>query len=334
MIRKLLPRRIKQSIREALGWERRCRFHDISQTRRTMRTPRSRVIQFYSSVDNIGNYTPVLGIQEMLGFKPDVWCAHCKPVDFDFINRHYSAAIIGGAGLLHRCFTPFYENILRECKLPMVVWGVGGCFPDADESPGVARRVFREVATRCDLINLRDKYTADFYGLHEANISLCPTVAWLEQYRHVVDRNINRVLFSSHEDLVKRTFTDEIRKLLDEQTPGWDYTDNTQNPKVGLMDILIGKYAQSSLVVTTRLHGAIFAYSLGIPYVALARDEKIRAFHAHAGNGTIAGDLSDLRAMLSCQVQTSELVPDEQAISQVKQFGAEVVDWLPSDVAV
>ncbi len=44
----------------------RCKFFDLSKIKKDRR-PRSPIIQFYSSVDNIGNYLPVLGIQKMLG---------------------------------------------------------------------------------------------------------------------------------------------------------------------------------------------------------------------------------------------------------------------------
>jgi len=102
------------------------------------RKPRSPIIQFYSSVDNIGNYLPILGIQKMLGQTPDTWCMH-RPVDFNFINKHYKCAIIGGAGLLDQCFEPFWEKLLNGCKIPMIMWGLGICLPDKTKEVSIKR---------------------------------------------------------------------------------------------------------------------------------------------------------------------------------------------------
>lgn len=60
------------------------------------RNPKSSLLQFYASPNNIGNYLPVLGIQEMLEEETDTWCAHDEYIDFDFINANYQGVIIGG----------------------------------------------------------------------------------------------------------------------------------------------------------------------------------------------------------------------------------------------
>ena len=52
-------------------------------------------------------------------------------------------------------------------------------------------------------------------------------------------------------------------------------TDNIQRRLLSLDDIVRGADGKSRLVGSTRLHGAIVAYGLRIPYVAIPRDEKI-----------------------------------------------------------
>jgi polysaccharide pyruvyl transferase WcaK-like protein len=52
-------------------------------------------------------------------------------------------------------------------------------------------------------------------------------------------------------------------------------------------------------VVTSRLHGAIIAYGLGLPYVALAGDEKLREFHRLFGGGQLVNSAAELKVMLS-----------------------------------
>jgi polysaccharide pyruvyl transferase WcaK-like protein len=72
------------------------------------------------------------------------------------------------------------------------------------------------------------------------------------------------------------------------------FTDNIQTASEGLIDIL-KYYLSSKLVVTSRLHGAIISYSLGTPYISIARDKKIRSFVKDYGNGDIIEDIRDLK---------------------------------------
>ena len=62
-------------------FDRRCRFYDLRRVPAEKRKTRSEVIQFYSSANNIGNYLPVLGIQEMAGKETDCWCIHDRRID-------------------------------------------------------------------------------------------------------------------------------------------------------------------------------------------------------------------------------------------------------------
>ena len=54
------------------------RLNDISKGERVVK---SKILQFYSANRNIGNYTPVLGIHQMLDQELDVWNIHKSPVD-------------------------------------------------------------------------------------------------------------------------------------------------------------------------------------------------------------------------------------------------------------
>src|SRR5690625_3905047 len=93
--------------------------------KRRIHKPRSKVIQFYSSVHNIGNYMPILAGHEILDMVPDKWCLQAKNIDFDYINNNYKGVIIGGAGLLHSNFENFWSLLAKECKIPITIWGVG-----------------------------------------------------------------------------------------------------------------------------------------------------------------------------------------------------------------
>jgi len=306
-----------------IGYDRRILFRDLARITPSQRAANTRIINFYSAVGNIGNFTPVLGIRQMIGSEPDTWNIHDKSIDFDFINRHYACAIIGGAGLLDSGFDPFWEKFARHCTIPSVIWGVGMCAPDGAARKGVDRRVFATAVAKCDLVNVRDDLTAEHYGLTSASITPCPTIVYVEQFLGA-RKHTGRVLYSSHEELVPRAERDAIYSGLIETAGRIEFTDNIQRPLWGLQDIIRFGYCRSSLVVTTRLHGAIIAYGLGIPYVALARDDKLRAFHRNYGNGVVTDTIEDLKRALGERVDQ----PRRGQYEEVRRFARQVTAWL------
>ena len=289
--------------------DRRCKFNDFSKIKpqNWQESINSPVMQFYSSVDNIGNYLPVLGIQKMLNHETDTWCIHDPKIDFDFINANYQYIIIGGAGLLHECFESFWDKVLNECKLPMMIWGVGVCLPDETnvrtdlsdsvKNSGVSRDTIAEIGKRCQLLNVRDDLTAEYYGLDDANISACPTVVYVSDFSHKPSAT-PQFLLSSHEELVSLDDQAEIIATVSSSVDNFQYTDNFQKTFQSLDEIINNCYCPSSVVITSRLHGAIISYGLGIPYIAIARDLKMREFHRLHGNGICLNSIDEIGASL------------------------------------
>lgn len=309
----------------SVGVDRRTEFYDLASMDPQTRSARGPIIQFYSGVANIGNYLPVLGIRKMLGRQTDLWDIHDDKIDFDFINQTYKCAIIGGAGLLHAAFQDFWAQFKAQCEIPYVVWGVGGCFPDGGESMGVSLEVTRPVLDEAALVNLRDDLTADHYGLKSYDLSPCPTVAYLRSTKvHPQEKNL---LYSSHTGLISEQEQEAIYRAIENTGLDFIYTDNIETPLDGLENI-VDRYARSSLVVTTRLHGAIIAYALGVPYIALARDEKIRAFNRLYGNGLLIETVGELVEVLEDEPYI-ELGPIRYDL--VREFGVHVEDWLESE---
>lgn len=310
-----------------VGYDRRVRFRDLAAIPAAARQPASDILNFYSAVHNIGNYLPVLGIRKMLGRATDTWNMHDRSIDFDFVNRHYRSVIIGGAGLLDKGFEPFWTAFSRQCTVPAVIWGVGICSPDRIAETGVDRGIFRSAAAKCALMNVRDDLTADYYGIRDASISPCPTIVYLEEFARKSTRDAHRgVLYASHDELVAESERDLIRRRLEACLGSVRVTDNIQRRLLGLDDIVRSAYGRSGLVVTTRLHGAIIAYGLGIPYIALARDEKIRAFHRCYGNGALIEEPEQLPEILGASVQCDRTIQYEQ----VHECGRQMKTWLAS----
>lgn len=307
----------------------RTRFNDLSHWPPEERRRKSHIVQFYSAVDNIGNYLPVLGIQKMLGCTPDTWNVHDRSIDFDFINTHYRCAIIGGAGLLHSCFDAFWSGFADRCTIPFAIWGVGVCQPDEDRQRGAGVSVVNAVAARAALVNVRDRLTADLYGLADAQVSLCPTVAFIKYLGITAYASRKHVLFSSHEELVAARETTRIRQILAGTGRPIAYTNNIQTRVMGIERIVRKYYAPSEAVVTTRLHGAILSYALGIPYVAVSRDRKLDAFVQEYGNGILVRELDDIGPALE---RLKDLRMTAAAVQPVLDFGARAAGWAASSL--
>ena len=282
--------------------------------------PSSTITQFVSTNDNIGNYMPVLAIQEMLGEATDCWNIHRK-IDWDFLNNNYRFAVIGGAGLLHKTFSNFWGEFDQNCKLPFVIWGVGVCQVDAQTDPTFCSpELVIPVFERAQAINVRDELTAKLYSgtRTDVDITACPTVFYLRKIaKRGTAKNATLVI---HPDLVSETDHAKARTTLELAGFNVLVTDNVQTQQQGLADIIDSMYSTSTLVVTSRLHGAITAYALGIPYVALAGDEKLREFARLYGGGESIDDVAELDEAI-------RRLPSPQnrpALDQIESFGARV----------
>ena len=306
--------------------DRRLRFYELSKLPPERREPRSDVICFFSSVDNIGNYTPNLAMHQMLGMEFDYWCMHTKPVDFDFVNKNYKAVVLGGAGLLHGVFEPFWRDFGANCALPAVVWGVGACVPDGKQQP-VSPEAWRAVEERVGLVNVRDDVTLEVVGAQKpAVITPCPTIVWVGSNFKKVESG-GHLLIAEHDGLADADTLRSIRKACGSVDEVVRRTNNIQEWHKDGAGFIREDYAAARAVVTTRLHGAIFAYSLGIPFLTVARDRKIDDFVRLYGNGIIHREpptASEIKTLL-------EYTPDRDiAFGDCLDFGESVASWLNS----
>ncbi len=126
------------------------------------------------------------------------------------------------------------------------------------------------------------------------------------------------VTLSVHPDLVNDETHDAIEALCVSKGFTVLRTKNVQTPEEGLEDIIRNYYCRSELVVSTRLHGAITAYGLGIPYLAMPGDEKLREFHRLFGGGQLFSNLDELAELLNAG--HAELA--RPALADVLEFGA------------
>ena len=316
---------IKKRILNKLPYDERTRFHDLSKLSTNKRKAFSRVLNFYSSIDNIGNYTPILGIQTIMEDKYDVWCCHDKNIDWNFVNNNYDKIIIGGAGLFHESFTPFWKSFIAKCRIPSVIWGVGGIFPkNTTLKSNVNSKLLKEASRKCDLINLRDNLTANYIDNQNIHISPCPTIAYLNNLP--IKNKRKQILYSSHEELLSSNEKQNILKIVSNKLD-YKFTDNIQYKYCGLNRI-IKKYQNSKFVITTRLHGAIIAYGLGIPYIAISFDNKLDEFYKQYGNGLFidgVNSIIDIDSLIDEIENYKNVAPN---INSVLEYGRMVLNWL------
>lgn len=296
---------------------RRMRFYDLSAIPHDRRKPRSSIIQFYSAANNIGNYLPVLGIRDMIDYSTDTWNIHDNAIDFDFINANYRFAIVGGAGLLHGAFELFWQKLSRECRLPFIIWGIGACFPASQDIPPVSIESARQAFERAELVNLRDDWTAEYYGLKNVHIAPCPTIEYLTRFDKE-ERVAKHILISTHSGLITRNEEVSILRVVSSMKNRVVETDNKQTRRNDIPAIIRKCYIHARFVVTTRLHGAIIAYGLGIPYIAITRDHKLDAFHRLYGNGLLTADIEEMSRSLP-HVGNQPL--NSIRIDDVREFG-------------
>jgi hypothetical protein len=301
--------------------DRRMRFRNMQLLAPGDEGARSRITQFISTVDNIGNYMPVKAIQNMLGEETDVWNIH-RPIDWDFVNSNYNAAVIGGAGLLAKTFNKFWVDCAANCKIPIIVWGVGTCIVDGFELEDTSCDIepVKSLFERALMVNVRDELTADLYGgtiRDQISITACPTIYYLSDFEVVAEPKT--VTLSVHPDLVNDETHDAIEALCEGKGFTVLRTLNVQTPEQGLEDIIRDYYCRSELVIATRLHGAITAYGLGIPYLAMPGDEKLREFHRLFGGGKLFSNMDELADLLG-ETHAPLARPD---LSAVLEFGGQ-----------
>lgn len=208
--------------------------------------------------------------------------------------RPKTRIIIGGGGLLQECFNPFWTDLLQT-KLPFVLFGVG-----VNEMPGKRNvppaDIMKTLAHRARAIHVRDRWSRDLlqYGQEApVTVGVCPSVNYLvsiygarrEQpgryllhVQHPVDVNLAGGDPHEHRLLIKA--------LARELDLVYDETDHIKENLSSLAE----KYLRARYVVSSRLHGCIFSFAFGVPFVPIVLDKKTAAFvETHIPDNPVAG---------------------------------------------
>ncbi|MEQ8926127.1 MAG: polysaccharide pyruvyl transferase family protein, partial [Fulvivirga sp.] len=176
----------------------------------------------------------------------------------------------------------------------------------------------RSTFNRLLMTNVRDEFTSSLYEFKNPSITVCPSLYILDRMRKSMYKNYT--LYSHHDELVNEIEFEAIKTKIAEFDKAYKFTNNIQSVQTCFFQIL-NLYNNSRLIVTSRLHGAIIAYGFKIPYIALARDIKIREFHRLYGNGLLIEGINELPEMLNNRKIISL---KEIKIKPVTDFGEKV----------
>lgn len=305
-------------------------FRDLSKLPPQKRTANSKVLNFYSAANNIGNYLPVMAIHDYLGESVDCWNVHDRNIDFDFINKNYKFIIIGGAGLLHPCFEHFWLSLKDKCHVPYMIWGVGACIPDVLKDKNISGFYrdsgLREAISKAELINFRDEWTAELVASKNAVITPCPTLKLLADYAHNKPKvsKVNSILYAPHYELMSSSEERQLYSFSQSFGKSVQFRENNELPWRGMWS-LINDYRASDLVVTSRLHGAIIAWSLNIPFIALSKDKKVSEFGRLFSKGGVVSNIKLLEGTTPCHTSKSEQVA---LIDELDKFAVEALNLI------
>lgn len=245
----------------------------------------------YISADaiNIGDRLSAKGVRYLVGLQgielfasPDAIKSTSRVLKWLKKNRPKTKIIIGGGGLFQECFVPFWEMLIST-NLKFAIFGVGanemGC-----KRKLPPEKLLHDIAQRALGVHVRDQWTHDLLQFGQVNtftIGVCPSVNYLvsrfpknerqrKRYllhiKHPADVQMSKGDLNRITEVIKNV-AKELDLLYDEAT---HIKENL--PK------LIRRYHRAHFVISSRLHGCIFSYSFGIPFIPIATDKKTEAF--------------------------------------------------------
>jgi len=237
---------------------------------------------------NVGDWLSAKGIQSLL---PGVSVAE-HLCDDPFVAdttaalracREGDTVVVGGGGLMMDYFAPLWEALVQlDPRVPVCLWGIGLCDIKREPSrPSMA--LVQEVVDRTAVCSVRDDLTRHAFGLSDS--APCPSLVALgSQPRphrgllHVV----NHSTVGAEEYEVMRaagqTFAERTGRPYRETANRLAHHGSERS-----LSQLLALYSESDLVLSSALHGCLFALAVGRPVIAVSGDWKIESAMAAAG---------------------------------------------------
>lgn len=273
-----------------------------------LRSPVAAVV--YANNRNVGDQLSARGIGRLLGgrvrYLPFERRFDLVEAEIDRLPRD-ALIVVGGGGLLKASFQTFWDRIggkLVAERRRFAVWGVGLC----REWPGQQLVINQEVFRSAVLVAVRDELSAEFIDIEGIHVVPCPSHG-LVRRRARGSRPERLLVQATHGDLLDRLdperggrgeFTSACETLAESLSLKRLEVDNNvlvnrplaprfpervvgrslrrTDGYFAAADDLLARYASASVVVTSRLHGAIIACALEKPILAFSKDTKLSTY--------------------------------------------------------
>jgi hypothetical protein len=251
---------------------------------------RSHVVYLYAGRGNVGDYLSHLGVREVVRL-PGLELFAGRPgsrelartVTAHHFRERYRVLVIGGGGLFQGCFDDFWRIVLAS-RLPYVVFGVGANKLGGQRSVTDAS-LLADIVRGATYIQVRDTMTREAIrscGVEEEiPLGLCPATSYVYPRYWLDDRSSRATLLHVVHPSDLRMAQGDLGRIgenLRAQARELELSYVEEDNMSARLGGVLGRYAGARLVVSSRLHGCIISYAMGIPFVPLRCDEKIEAF--------------------------------------------------------
>ena len=306
----------------------------------------------YANNENIGDLLSAVGIRTLMGGEATMFPFEGRSVATSrMLNglREGDTLIVGGGGLLKATFDRTWEQVLvaqDRRGFNTVLWGVGYCDVIGSETKG-SLALHRDAVSRAALAGFRDELSwRPFLDVDHASVIGCPSgiavrgISRGGRQSHAA----GHVLQVDHPDLLRSVslrYGADAEAAIVAATSG--LAARMRLPLVPTANLIAGtplaprvkarlaasrweirgaelmasrvvreKYAKAEVVVTSRLHGAIIAATLGKKVVALSGDAKIGEYMVAIGLKNFVvhdpAELADVVDRLDQQPSTEESI--------------------------
>ncbi len=286
------------------------------------------IYHVYANKSNIGDWLSARGIQSLLS-PLKMTELFCDDPFFKGTLERLSTLdrddfiIIGGGGLFMDYFTPFWEGFAPIADhVPFGIWGVGYCDHKFDVSvlPDV---LLRPIVQKSRFCVVRDELTRRrFPEYPSVECVPCPSTIAVQP----VGSSTAGLLHVVHAATLPPSTYDKtcslLKRFAEETGRTYRETNNRIQVNEAALRATLGSYAQSDLVVSSRLHGCIIALAMGRKVLAISGDRKIEAFMDSMGLVDWVCDpdqiekLSDLLQAFQDQPVPSERMQDARQNNQ------------------
>ena len=254
---------------------------------------KGRVVYIYANKRNVGDYISHKGIKLLLGHSGvDLYCSKAWRTEFEkYIHKAHKSkkvAVVGGGGLLQPAFEDFWEKLLAS-EIKFYCVGIGINFMNG--RPLLKEELIRDIVSRSEMCLVRDNFTFDTLSnlldessLDKLRLTACPSINFINHLRknnrielkaaqktlvHVFHPSDLR-LSGANIELIRQNVMDYAKSRALEYIE----TDNMSNDHIKSISLI----NNAELVVSSRLHGCIIAFSCQKRFIPLVCDNKTREF--------------------------------------------------------